>query len=50
VAVIVDDLEKARHFDTDLLGLQELPALAFDYPVQFYQFNIGRCQSPACLN
>jgi catechol 2,3-dioxygenase-like lactoylglutathione lyase family enzyme len=32
VALIVDDLEKARHFYTEILGLQELPALAFDYP------------------
>jgi len=35
MALIVDDLEKARHFSTEILGLQELPALAFDYPVQF---------------
>ena len=29
-ALIVDDLEKARHFYTEILGLQDLPALAFD--------------------
>lgn len=39
VALIVDDLEKCRNFYTNVLGLQELPALAFDYPVQFYQIN-----------
>jgi catechol 2,3-dioxygenase-like lactoylglutathione lyase family enzyme len=32
LALIVDDLEKARHFYPEIPGLQELPALAFDYP------------------
>jgi len=35
VTLIVDNLEKARRFYTDVLGLEELPAYAFDYPVQF---------------
>jgi catechol 2,3-dioxygenase-like lactoylglutathione lyase family enzyme len=39
VTLIVDDLEKARRFYTDVLGLEELPAYAFDYPVQFYRVN-----------
>ena len=39
VALIVDDLEKCRDFYTNVLGLQELPAFPFDYPVQFYQIN-----------
>jgi lactoylglutathione lyase len=39
VTLIVDDLEKARRFYTDVLGLEELPAYAFDYPVQFYRLN-----------
>src|SRR5712692_7813440 len=39
VALIVDDLGKSRDFYTNVLGLEELPALAFDYPVQFYQIN-----------
>lgn len=39
VALIVDDLNAARDFYTDFLGLEELPAFAFDYPVQFYQIN-----------
>ncbi|MEP7270937.1 MAG: VOC family protein [Acidobacteriota bacterium] len=41
VALIVDDLEKCRNFYTNVLGLAELPAFAFDYPVQFYQINEG---------
>jgi lactoylglutathione lyase len=39
VNLIVDNLEKAREFYTNVLGLQELPALKFDYPAQFYQIN-----------
>jgi catechol 2,3-dioxygenase-like lactoylglutathione lyase family enzyme len=39
VTLIVDDLEKARAFYTNVLGLEELPAYAFDYPVQFYKIN-----------
>lgn len=39
VSLIVDDLEKSRDFYTNVLGLQELPAFKFDYPVQFYQIN-----------
>jgi catechol 2,3-dioxygenase-like lactoylglutathione lyase family enzyme len=39
VTLIVDDLEKARQFYTHVLGLEELPAYAFDYPVQFYRIN-----------
>jgi lactoylglutathione lyase len=39
VTLIVDDLETAREFYTAVLGLEELPAYAFDYPVQFYRIN-----------
>lgn len=39
VTLIVDDLERAREFYTGVLGLEELPAYAFDYPVQFYRIN-----------
>lgn len=39
VTLIVDDLEKARDFYTNVLNLEELPALAFDYPVMFYKIN-----------
>jgi lactoylglutathione lyase len=39
VTLIVDDLEKARAFYTKVMGLEELPAYAFDYPVQFYRIN-----------
>lgn len=39
VTLIVSDLEKAREFYTHVLGLEELPAYAFDYPVQFYRVN-----------
>jgi lactoylglutathione lyase len=39
VTLIVDDLETAREFYTTVLGLEELPAYAFDYPVQFYRIN-----------
>ena len=39
VTLIVDDLEKAREFYTHVMGLEELPAYAFDYPVQFYRIN-----------
>ena len=39
VTLIVDDLERAREFYTNVLGLEELPAYAFDYPVQFYKIN-----------
>ena len=39
VNLIVDDLEKCRDFYTNILGLQELPAMKFDYPAQFYQIN-----------
>jgi catechol-2,3-dioxygenase len=39
VTLIVEDLEKAREFYTNVLGLEELPAYAFDYPVQFYRIN-----------
>ena len=39
VALIVGDLEKCREFYTNVLGLEELPAFPFDYPVQFYKIN-----------
>ncbi len=39
VTLIVDDLEKCRDFYTNVLGLEELPAFKFDYPVQLYKVN-----------
>lgn len=39
VTLIVDDLEKSRDFYTNVLGLEELPAFKFDYPVQFYKIS-----------
>lgn len=39
VTLIVDNLEKSRDFYTNVLGLEELPAFKFDYPVQFYKIN-----------
>ncbi|MDQ3253590.1 MAG: VOC family protein [Acidobacteriota bacterium] len=39
VTMIVDDLAKSREFYTNVLGLEELPAFNFDYPVQFYKIN-----------
>lgn len=39
VTLIVDDLEKARDFYSNILNLEELPALDFDYPVMFYKIN-----------
>ena len=39
VALIVDNLENCREFYTNVLGLEELPAFPFDYPVQFYKIN-----------
>ncbi|HWC76231.1 MAG TPA: VOC family protein, partial [Blastocatellia bacterium] len=39
VALIVDNLESCRNFYTNVLGLEELPAFPFDYPVQFYKIN-----------
>jgi lactoylglutathione lyase len=39
VTMIVDDLEKARRFYTDVLELEELPVFPFDYPTQFYRIN-----------
>jgi catechol 2,3-dioxygenase-like lactoylglutathione lyase family enzyme len=39
VALIVENLESCRDFYTNVLGLEELPAFPFDYPVQFYKIN-----------
>ena len=39
VTLIVDNLEAARDFYTNVLNLEELPALNFDYPVMFYKIN-----------
>ncbi len=39
VTVIVDDLEKAVAFYRDELGLESLPSLKFDYPVEFMRIN-----------
>ena len=40
--MIVDDLEAARGFYTGVLGLEEVPAYDFDYPVMFYKLPDGR--------
>lgn len=40
--MIVDDLEKARQFYSGVLGLEEIPAYNFDYPVMFYKLADGR--------
>lgn len=42
VTLIVDDLEKARAFYSQVLGLEEIPAYDFDYPVMFYKLGDGR--------
>jgi lactoylglutathione lyase len=39
VTLIVDNLEQAREFYSDVLGLEELPVFPFDYPTQFYRIN-----------
>lgn len=39
VALIVENLDASRDFYTNVLGLEELPAFNFDYPVQFYKIN-----------
>lgn len=40
--LIVDDLERARTFYSGTLGLEEIPAYDFDYPVMFYRLADGR--------
>jgi len=40
--MIVDDMEKARAFYSGVLGLEEVPAYDFDYPVMFYKLADGR--------
>lgn len=40
--LIVDDLDKARAFYSGVLGLSEVPAYDFDYPVMFYNLPDGR--------
>lgn len=40
--LIVDDLEQARGFYSGVLGLEEVPAYDFDYPVMFYRLPDGR--------
>ena len=39
VTLIVDDLERAKLFYADELGLEALPAFKFDYPTQFFRIN-----------
>ena len=39
VTLIVDHLERAREFYTNVLGLEELPAFNLDFPTQFYRIN-----------
>lgn len=39
VALQISDIEKSRTFYAEVLGLEEIPAPAFDYPVVW--FNIG---------
>lgn len=40
--LIVDDLARAAAFYGGVLGLEEIPAYAFDYPVMFYKLPDGR--------
>lgn len=39
VTLIVDDLEQAKRFYNQELGLEMLPAFKFDYPAQFFKIN-----------
>ena len=39
VTLIVDDLDKACDFYTNVLGLEELPTFNLDFPAQFYRIN-----------
>ena len=39
VTLIVNDLEAARAFYENELGLEPLPVFNFDYPTQFYRIN-----------
>lgn len=40
--LIVADLDAARAFYSGVLGLEEVPAYNFDYPVMFYKLPDGR--------
>jgi catechol 2,3-dioxygenase-like lactoylglutathione lyase family enzyme len=42
VTLIVDDLERAHAFYTEVLGLEALPSFGFDYPTQFYRVNAAQ--------
>jgi len=39
VTLIVDNLETATQFYREELGLESLPSLDFDYPVEFFRIN-----------
>ena len=39
VALIVDDIDAARAFYGDVLGLEPLPSFDFDYPAAFFRVN-----------
>lgn len=39
VALVVDDIEAARAFYGDVLGLELLPSFDFDYPAVFFRVN-----------
>jgi catechol 2,3-dioxygenase-like lactoylglutathione lyase family enzyme len=41
VSITVTDVAKAREFYTDVLGLQEIPRPAFDFPGIWYSLNKG---------
>lgn len=41
-AVLVTDLDRARHFYTDILGLKEKPRPNFDFPGAWY--DLGDCE------
>lgn len=42
VALQISDIEKSRVFYSEILGLEEIPAPAFDYPVVWFSLGNGR--------
>jgi catechol 2,3-dioxygenase-like lactoylglutathione lyase family enzyme len=42
VALQISDIEKSRDFYSETLGLKEIPAPAFDYPVIWFSLENGR--------
>jgi catechol 2,3-dioxygenase-like lactoylglutathione lyase family enzyme len=42
IAIQISDVEKSRDFYSETLGLKEIPAPAFDYPVIWFSLENGR--------